>query len=91
MTNIFQQSIGVAVHVLTFLRFRVGSNSNVKFRIHSIPLDAKQQRSIVKNQPESLLVVPSGKALAGISHLKVAGEWPAISKRARYSALIAFS
>ena len=38
-----------------------------------------------------LLVVPLGKALSGILPLGVVDRWLATHKRARYSALIAFS
>ena len=48
----------------------------------------------MENKPTSLLIVPLGKALSGITHLGVVDRWPAtanFAKRARYSALIAFS
>ena len=38
-----------------------------------------------------LLCVLLGKALSGISHVRVMDRWPATPKRARYNALIAFS
>ena len=47
----------------------------------------------MENKPASLLVVPLGKVRNGIppSHLGGVDRWPATRKRARYSALIAFS
>ena len=41
--------------------------------------------------PASLVVVPLVRALNGIFHLVAVGRWPATPKRARCSALIAFS
>ena len=44
---------------------RVGSNQ---------PLEAHHKRIDVKNKPASLLLVPRGKALSGISHLSKASN-----------------
>ena len=46
-------------------------------------LDVQHQRDSVENKPASLLVVPLGKALSGITHLGVVERWPATPKRAR--------
>ena len=54
-------------------------------------LDAQHYRDSMENKPASLLVVRLGKTLSGISHLGVVDRWPVTSKRARHSALIAFS
>ena len=40
-------------------------------------------RDSVENKPASLLVVPLGKTLSGISHLGVVDRWLATPKRAR--------
>ena len=46
-------------------------------------LDAQHERDSMENKPASLLVVPLGKALSGISHLGVVDRWPATPKGAR--------
>ena len=43
----------------------------------------------MENKPASLLVVPLGKTLSGISHLGKIDKWLTTPERARYSALIA--
>ena len=53
--------------------------------------DFQHGRNSVENKPASLLVVPLGKALSEIPHLGVVDRWLAIPKRARCSAMIAFS
>ena len=53
--------------------------------------DAQHVEDSVENKPESLLVVPLGKALTGIPHLRVVDRWPVSPKRGRYSDLIAFA
>ena len=53
-------------------------------------LDAQHYRDSVE-KPASLLVVPLGKALHGITHHRVVDKLPAASKQARYSTLISFS
>ena len=45
----------------------------------------------VKNKPASSLVASLRRRLAGFAHLGVIDRWPVTPKRARYSALIAFS
>ena len=45
----------------------------------------------MENKPASLLVVRLGRTLSGFPHLGVVDRWPVTPKRARYSALIAFS
>ena len=45
----------------------------------------------MENKLASLLVVPLGKALSEIPHLGVVDRCPSTPKRARYSAMIAFS
>ena len=54
-------------------------------------VDAKHQRDSVANKMASLHVWSVGKNLAGFTHLTVVDRWPTTPKRARYSALIAFS
>ena len=51
---------------------------------------AAQHKGTVSRTSRQVSVVPLGKALSGIPHVGVVDRWPAISKRARYSALIAF-
>ena len=62
-----------------------------KFAFTAFKLDAQRYRDNVENKPASLLVVPLGKALGTISPSQSGDKWPATPKRARYSALIAFS
>ena len=54
-------------------------------------LHAQPQKGNVENKPASLLVVPFGKALSGITPSWCGRQMAATPKRARYSALIAFS
>ena len=54
-------------------------------------LDAQHYWDSAENKPPILLVASLQRHLAGLSHLGVVDKWPATSKRARYSALIAFS
>ena len=55
--------------------------------IASLP-DVQHQRDSVENKPARLLVVPLEKAL---NRIPPVDRWSATPKRARYSALIAFS
>ena len=48
-------------------------------------------QSEAKNKPASLLAVRWERHLTEFPHLGVVDRWPATSKRAHYSALIAFS
>ena len=54
-------------------------------------LDAQHYEGSEENKLTSLLVVPLGKALGGISLFGVVNRSPATFKRAFYGALIAFS
>ena len=65
--------------------------TNLKLVFIASLLHVQYQRDKVENKQASLLVAPLGKALIGIPHLGVVDRRPATLKRARYSALIAFS
>ena len=59
--------------------------------VHSFLLLCSALRDSVKNKSASLLIGPLGKTLGGIPHVGVVDRWLATPRRARYSALIAFS
>ena len=64
----------------------------VKLAFTAFPFDAPSEGKSVEDKPASLLVVSlKYRPLAGFPHLKVIDRWLATPKRARYSALIAFS
>ena len=92
-------SDGLAVRASASWSYRVDSvliSSRVKPMILTLVftatlLDVHYKSDSVENRSVSLLVVPLGKALRGIPHLRVVDRWPATPKRARYGALIAFS